>query len=127
METGPHYNLVIEDDVTNETTDDTQDYKISFIWWDKEREKFMTEFYPKPEKGGEKDMMGLYQVYIVDTKKNIVLHTPVIIAKSEDRAKMKAVKLDDIDMDNDYIEVFVDLVGQWGSKKPKEVKIVKEE
>ena len=93
----------------------------------------MAKLYPMPELGDgitiknerSKDMMGLYEVYIVETKTPKVLESDTVIAKNEERAKIKvAVRFGEYD--SDYIEFFVRCIGQWESKKPKEVKIVKE-
>lgn len=79
-------------------------------------------------KGGEKDMMGLYEVAVVNIKTNTQLGTETAIAKTEDGAKLKVIGLLDIFHEEpDELEFFVRCVGQWESKRPKEVKIVKEE
>lgn len=112
-----------------DTSDDSETWQINYTYWPSPGSKESLENPTSgqiPKEEVKKDMMRLYQVYIVDTKKNIVLHTPTIIAKSEDKAKMKAVRLGDVDVENEYIEIFVQVVGEWESKKPKEVKIVKE-
>ena len=76
--------------------------------------------------GGEKDMMGLYEVYVVDTKKNTKVLVNDIIAKNEERAKMTVCNGFDAPVPEEC-EFFVRCIGQWESRKPKEVKIVKEE
>ena len=79
------------------------------------------------KKGGEKDMMGLYEVNVVDTKKNQeVLENLRVIAKDEDKAKMFAVTELGKPLDIENHQFFVRCIGQWESRKPKEVKIVKE-
>jgi len=79
-------------------------------------------------KGGEKDMMGLYEIDVVDTKKHEIIESGMMtIAKDETRAKMRVAKTYNLDLDNEYLEFFVRCIGQWESRKPKEVKIVKEE
>jgi len=75
--------------------------------------------------GGEKDMMGLYEVYVVDTKKGKLLFHNDIVAKSEDKAKLRVAMGQSPDIPDD-VEFFVNCIGQWESKKPREVKIVKE-
>ncbi len=75
----------------------------------------------------DKDMMGLYRVYAVDTKLNEELGEVRVIAKTSQRAVMKSQnKFIDDAADNDDIEFWTELVFEWESKKPKEVKIVKE-
>jgi len=75
---------------------------------------------------GGNDMMGLYEVYVVNTKKQNVHHQKVF-AKDEVGARVKALRMaDPIGFPDDDVEIFVNLIGQWTSKKPKEVKIVKE-
>ena len=79
-------------------------------------------------KGGEKDMMGLYELDIVDTKKHKLIEYAVRrIARGEIKAKMMVAKDYNLDLENEYLEIFVRCIGQWESRKPKEVKIVKEE
>jgi len=83
-------------------------------------------------KGGEKDMMGLYEVYVVNTKKEGGVPY-LIFAKNEDTAKLKCARkalhagVGELDEEENDLEYFVRCIGQWKSKKPKEVKIVKEE
>lgn len=73
-----------------------------------------------------KDMMGLYEVYVVNTKTQSVHHQKVF-AKDEVGARVKALRTaDPIGFPDDNVEIFVNLIGQWEDKKPKEVKIVKE-
>ena len=79
-------------------------------------------------KGGEKDMMGLYELDIVDTKKHKLIEYAVRrIARGEIKAKMMVAKDYNLDLENEYLEIFVRCIGQWESRKPKEVKIVKED
>jgi len=72
--------------------------------------------------------MGLYDVNAVDMKKAIAFDRFRVIAKDESQAKLKAAKLfgNEVDLGDDNVVVFVQLLGQWQSEKPKEVKIVKE-
>lgn len=77
-------------------------------------------------KGG-KDMMGLYEVNVVDTKKNEEVAENIrVIARDEDKAKMMALGEIGKIFNIDNCTFFVRCIGQWESKKPKEVKIVKE-
>jgi len=73
-------------------------------------------------KGG-KDMMGLYEVYVVETKKQLFA-VDQIIAKEARIAERKTNIPDDYNLDDCVF--FTKLIGEWESKKPKEVKIVKE-
>jgi len=76
--------------------------------------------------GGEKDMVGLYEVTVVNTKTNEFILKHTVVAKDATRAQMKTVRRQDIDITNDDIKFFVRMVCEWESKKPKEVKVVKE-
>ena len=73
----------------------------------------------------DKDMMGLYEVYVVDTKKGKLLIHNDIVAKNEDKAKLRVAMGHGTDIPDD-VEFFVHCIGTWESRKPKEVKIVKE-
>jgi len=76
---------------------------------------------------GGNDMMGLYEVNVVDTKKNEEVAENIrVIAKDEDRAKMVALTEIGKSFDIDNCEFFVLCIGTWESKRPKEVKIVKQ-
>lgn len=75
-------------------------------------------------KGGN-DMMGLYEVNVVDTKKNEEVAENIrVIAKDEDGAKMMALEEIGKTLDINRVVFFVRCIGTWESKKPKEVKIV---
>lgn len=78
--------------------------------------------------GGEKDMMGLYEVYVVDTKAKHVVTNDRVIAKDADKAKLSvAAKLSPQSEFPENLEFFVRCIGEWRDERPKEVKIVKEE
>ena len=80
-------------------------------------------------KGGEKDMMGLYEIYGVDTKRNVLVDRLTFVAKDETKAKMKFLHNSSLgnNVDADNLELFTLLIGEWKDEKPREVKIVKEE
>jgi len=73
-----------------------------------------------------KNMMGLYDVYVVDTKKGKVIIHNEVVAKDEDKARIRVAIGHTIDLVPDSIEFFVRCIGTWEDKKPREVKIVKE-
>jgi len=70
-----------------------------------------------------KDMMGLYEVFVVDKKKGLVVGD-TIIAKDERIAERKIVFPGDWNLDD--LVFFTRCIGQWKSEKPQKVKIVKE-
>jgi len=76
--------------------------------------------------GGEKDMMGLYEVIAVDTKKGVKLLHSDVVATDGDKAKMKVAFGFEKEVP-EHVEFFVRCIGQWESRKPKEVRIVKED
>lgn len=69
--------------------------------------------------------MGLFEVYVVDAKKGKLLIHNDIVAKNEDKAKLRVAMGHGTDIPDD-VEFFVRCIGTWESRKPKEVKIVKE-
>ena len=98
---------------------------ISSKQWDK-----LEEEVKKLKEANKMAQMGLFEVYVVDTK-NRKYMSNILIAKDESAAKLKQAQglqrwLDDNKINEDFIEYFVRTVGIWKDKKPKEVKIVKE-
>lgn len=74
-----------------------------------------------------KDMLGLYEVYVIDTKAKHIVTNDRLIAKDEDKAKLQvAASLNPQSDFPENLEFFVRCIGQWEDKRPKEVKIVKE-
>ncbi len=99
--------------------------KISSKQWDE-----LEEEVNKLKEANKMAQMGLFEVYVVDTK-NRKYMSNVLIAKDESAAKLKQAQglqrwLDDNKVNEDFIEYFVRAIGVWEDKKPKEVKIVKE-
>ncbi|KKN72805.1 hypothetical protein LCGC14_0406600 [marine sediment metagenome] len=96
--------------------------KISSKQWEE-----LEEEVNKLKEANKMAQMGLYEVNVVNTKKNEEVEENIrVIAKDEDRAKMVALTEIGKSFDIDNCEFFVRCIGQWESKKPKEVKIVKE-
>lgn len=78
----------------------------------------------------EKPMRGLYRVYIVDPKTDVVLTTPAFVAKDENSARMKALQrnADKLTHDIDHYDVITERVGNVQPKKETQtVRIVKGE
>jgi len=94
--------------------------KISSKQWE-ELEKEVK----KLKEANKMAQMGLYEVVVVDTKKRKIIVKNIVIARNEDKAKMKVVIGHATDISDD-VEFFVRCIGAWEDRKPKEVKIVKE-
>lgn len=96
--------------------------KISSKQWE-ELEKEVK----KLKEANKMAQMGLYEVNVVDTKKNEEVAENIrVIARDEDKAKMVALTEIGKSFDIDNCTFFVRCIGVWEDKKPKEVKIVKE-
>lgn len=75
----------------------------------------------------DKDMMGLYEVAIVNTKTK-EFFCDKFIATSNSSAERRMFKEfpETMNWDDDYVKVFTHCIAEWEDKKTKEVKIVKE-
>ena len=91
----------------------------------------MAKLYPMPEPGDgitiknerSGNMMGLYEVYVVNKKLN--LHAKnAVIAKDDRIAERKIGFPEAWDLDN--LVFFTRCIGEWKSEKPQKVKIVKD-
>jgi len=72
---------------------------------------------------GGNDMMGLYEVFVVNKKRSFIVGD-TIIAKDERIAERKVIFPGDWNLDD--LVFFTRCIGQWKSEKPQKVKIVKE-
>ena len=85
------------------------------------------EDWPKKYNERSKEMMGLYEVAAINTKTN-EFFCDKFIAKTSGSAERKLIKeYPEIDKwDEDYLLIYHQIIHEWESRKPKEVKIVKE-
>jgi len=73
-----------------------------------------------------RDMMGLYEIYVVDKKNKVFVGKETVISDDIARAIMIATKRMEVDVENENLTMEAKMIMQWESKKPQEVKIVKE-
>ncbi len=95
--------------------------KISSKQWEK-----LEEEVKKIKEANKMAQVGLYEVYVVDKKNKVFVGKESVISDDIARAIMIATKRMDIDVENENLAMEAKMVMQWESKKPKEVKIVKD-
>lgn len=94
------------------------DYKTNYIIGDD-----FVDAIKKKINERSKDMMGLYEVYVVNKKLGKQAND-VVVAKDDRIAERKVVLPGDWNLDD--LVFFTRLIGEWKSEKPQKVKIVKE-
>lgn len=87
-------------------------------------ERIIERVIERPEE--VKAMRGLYQVWVVDPESDVImLNGKPVVAKSEQSARIKAVRLAGPDIDPDEVDIIVVRLGDVRAKREvQEVKVI---
>ena len=76
-------------------------------------------------KGEQKQMRHLYEIHVVEPQKGVVVKTELVVAETEDSAKLKVARMLPAELDLDDFDILVNELGDVRAKKTvKEVKVV---